>query len=920
MELKHRILAALSKLSDRDTQQLAVEDLEKIVESLSPEGISMCLSCIYDTDVQQKGIVKKECIKIFGTLAALHGDLVTPHLPKIVASIVRRLKDPDTSVRDACVDAMGVLSANILTLPVMRRQESGGQMSDLATIVKPLFDALREQNKSVQSGAAMCLARVIESAKAHPSGGMARFCQRVCKLLTNPSFQAKAALLPVIASLSQVGAVNQQMLVSFLPCVQEALESNDWATRKAAAETLTRMASSLGPALESFKPATLLVLESCRFDKVKPVRDCVQDAIQIWRSLPGLDTDIPLKQAKIEVSGKEHSGLQSELWDLKGLTPSNQASSTKRSLAISTPCDRAEYTASAADKVPSILKKRGLGLTDKKPNPDFFQKLETQGSDDWHVEVAIPRNCPPCYMSKGRAESSGECNDKLGSAEPLTSTHSQYGNMGLELNCRSLMEDDENFKRTCNQEDHNKTFEDNNILKSLDGNSTLSRQKNTNVRQNIESDLRLDANPQGRDTNGHEWDDIDPTLSNPTNGSHEEGQSADLGANWALIQGQISQLEYQQASLMDLLQEFMGSSKGSMLALEGRIRVLERVVEDITQDLGGPSDCIDGYGGIEDQTYRKYLLSSDDYMESNAREDVNGHLTFSQRLPVSKAMHLEAEHPSGSDRIRGAEISSGKWNGHVFRTTRSGSPSSSHSTEVRNNGEMLKDLFNNAREDIGEERMAARTAWTSRDSGLARLGEGPSARSIWQASKDEATLAAIRVVGEDGGVLETEQLCTQSSWTRVATPDNSAHKAGLHEKQAYWWLWSQAIEHVQAGDVESAYKDVLCSGDELMLVRLMNKTGPVLGQLCSTTANEMLRTVGQLLRQQSFIDFSLPWIQQVADVIMEIGAECLAISVDVKKELLLSIQEAENMELPEGWLGNSVSDLLSILRQAWSME
>ncbi|KAF6170602.1 hypothetical protein GIB67_043050 [Kingdonia uniflora] len=43
-----------------------------------------------------------------------------------------------------------------------------------------------------------------------------------------------------------------------------------------------------------------------------------------------------------------------------------------------------------------------------------------------------------------------------------------------------------------------------------------------------------------------------------------------------------------------------------------------------------------------------------------------------------------------------------------------------------------------------------RRAW---DKGLGsiRLGEGPSARSVWQASKDEATLKAIRGAGVEDG-------------------------------------------------------------------------------------------------------------------------------------------------------------------------
>ena len=181
----------------------------------------MCLSCIYDTDAPQKSAAKKECVKMFGTLALLHGYHLLPHLSKIVASILRRLRDPDTSVREACVEAMGVLSSILVsvsdtrtTAPVTSASStpssqcdsaSNNSMQELTAFVKPIFDALYEQNRNVQAGAAMCLARVITAVKGNPhSGSMARLCQRVCKLLTNPCFAAKSTLLPVISSLTQV--------------------------------------------------------------------------------------------------------------------------------------------------------------------------------------------------------------------------------------------------------------------------------------------------------------------------------------------------------------------------------------------------------------------------------------------------------------------------------------------------------------------------------------------------------------------------------------------------------------------------------------------------------------------------------------------------------------------------------------------
>lgn len=53
-----------------------------------------------------------------------------------------------------------------------------------------------------------------------------------------------------------------------MPCLYEALENSNWATRKASAETLNRIGSNIGSSLAFYKSKTLRALESCRFDKV----------------------------------------------------------------------------------------------------------------------------------------------------------------------------------------------------------------------------------------------------------------------------------------------------------------------------------------------------------------------------------------------------------------------------------------------------------------------------------------------------------------------------------------------------------------------------------------------------------------------------------------------------------------------------
>ena len=203
VELKQRVLTSLSKLSDRDTHQIAVEDLEKIIQTLTSDGVSMLLNCLCDAAAgDPKPAVKKESLRLVAALCAAHGDSTATHLTKIIAHVVKRLKDSDSGVRDACRDAIGALSAQYL------KGEGGdnvGLGSVVSLFVKPLFEAMSEQNKGVQAGSAMCMAKMVDCASGPPVASFQKLCPRICKYLNNPNFLAKANLLQVVSSLSQVG-------------------------------------------------------------------------------------------------------------------------------------------------------------------------------------------------------------------------------------------------------------------------------------------------------------------------------------------------------------------------------------------------------------------------------------------------------------------------------------------------------------------------------------------------------------------------------------------------------------------------------------------------------------------------------------------------------------------------------------------
>ncbi|KAL0306390.1 UNVERIFIED_CONTAM: Microtubule-associated protein TORTIFOLIA1 [Sesamum radiatum] len=254
---------------------------------------------------------------------------------------------------------------------------------------------MSENNKTAQCGASMCLAKMVECASDPPLATFQKLCPRVCKFLNNPNFFAKASLLQVVSSLSQVGAISPQNLEPLLQRIHECLGSSDWATRKAAADALSSLASNVSNITPEGATSTLTVLEACRFDKIKPVRESMTEALQLWKRIAG----------KGDVSSTEHKASShdgeasepagsSDRKDLPNLGGKGSEISEKNSSSGSPPTDSNTKGKgnNISDEAVGILRKKvPPALTDKELNPEFFHKLETRGSGDLPVEVVVPR-------------------------------------------------------------------------------------------------------------------------------------------------------------------------------------------------------------------------------------------------------------------------------------------------------------------------------------------------------------------------------------------------------------------------------------------------------------------------------------------------------------------------------------------------
>ncbi|MBA0759286.1 hypothetical protein Gotri_022195 [Gossypium trilobum] len=870
VEQKQRILTSLSKLSDRDTYQIAVEDLETIIQSISHESLPMLLNYLFDSSNDPKPAVKKESLRLLSVLCNCHGELAASHLAKIVAHIVKRLKDADSGVKDACRDSIGALSGQYL------KGENGGTVVGL--FVKPLFEAMGEQNKGVQSGAATCMAKMVECASDPPLAAFHKLCPRICKLLNNQNFLAKASLLPVVASLSQVGAIAPQSLEPLLQSIHECLGSTDWATRKAAADALSALALHSSNLIADRASSTITLLEDCRFDRIKPVRDAMTEALQLWKKIAGKGDDGAADYQKASshdgdntqtTESSQKNGLKNPNAGGKKNDPSVKDSSNN--LSPTSDSVSKGKGGSIPEKAVVILKKKAPALTDKELNPEFFQKLESRGSGDLPVEVVVPRRY--CNSSNMKGEEELEPHDP---------------DARRRLNCLGNSQTDD-IHASSNCKDHNMERGAADVRDKWPEEKINGKYLRTKA---FEADGRIDVNQREQSGNHLGCSKVD---------GQSEGSFISNKGNWLAIQRQLLQLERQQANLMNMLQDFMGGSHHSRVTLENRVRGLERIVEDMARDLsissGRSGNFMPGFEGSSNRPLGKYNGFSD------YSSKFNGQIPYRERFAQS-----DGTAPGGCGRGPSwrSEISD-DWDFPAFGASRNGQIASRRDPASSGlDGRSPKS-------EHESDQVGGRRAW-DKGPGPVRLDEGPSARSVWQASKDEATLEAIRVAGEDSGASRTG--CAPELIAEAVGDDNVGP-----ERDPIWTSWSNAMHALQVGDMDSAYAEVLSTGDDLLLIKLMDRSGPVVNQLSNELANEALHAIVQFLLEQDLFDICLSWIQQLVEVVLENGPDALGISMELKKELLLNLHEAAStLDPPEDWEGVAPDQLLLQLASTWGIE
>lgn len=801
-ELKHRAVLAINKIADRDTYQIGVQELEKTAESLNPDGIVPFLSCILDSDTEQKSAVRKECIRMMGVLVKMHGDLTGPHLGKMVASIVKRLKDQDSVVRDTCVETMGVFAS-----------EFGNGQSDgiFVLLVKPLFEALGDQNKQVQAGAAMCLARVIDNMNDPPVSILQKMLARTMKLLKNPHFKAKPAVIELNKSLIQAGgALSHSALSTAICSIQEALKDSDWTTRRAASLALGEIASSGGPFLAPFKASCIQALESCRFDKVKPVRDTVLQAINCWRSIERQDVAEPSDS----LCGDDYGDLVSA------------GSSTWRDVA---------HTESKTN----IVRNRA-SVSTRKGSPHFAEKSRKSNNSEWQVDVSVPKmpTSIPLYLHNDEYESSSACKTH----ETVTADVISMQGVGQEYD---LIEDKQEYSSASNHVSDNFTNKfmsafhcdsSRDIMKSVEGDKRFIVGKN-----DVETERKLYTSKV------EDRRSLDSTVTEAEECRSVRVYRPQTEIEISSIQKQLIEIEKKQSSMMDVLQGFTRSTMESLSVIQLKVSSLEHAVDRIVHD----------------------LVQGGKYADPASIRSVGK----CQNVASPGLSNTSTPRPSvdTQDRNPTAQCSRNKevWEGKAVG--------------VKNKSNSVSPCLDSRRQPLS---MVNRNC----------IGDGPE-KSTGQNLQSMAYHRSIK-----------------NDWVMSSTSHGNARQKGRVDKND---IWKCVKGLLCEGDLDSAYREALYSGDQLLLIELIDGTGPALDSLSNETINHLFTALASCVLEHRIVESIIPWLQQIVDLSTIHGPNYVPLSLKVRRDILSAVQEALDVEVTHPTKRRLVAQLAMKLQQIW---
>ena len=186
-------------------------------------------------------------------------------------------------LHNAYADSIGAILHN-----VVKNIQNIDEATDLLmSFLKMVFNNLNQPGKLVQAGAALCLTKIIQNAPVEALKlKLEDLWNGLLEVLNSTNCRAHTQILEsLISLLLSVETDFEPYAVNFLPTLLEWMAITEWHTKKIGIDVMYTIAAILGDVITPYSKEILEVLNHCRFDKIKPVREAAIEAINLIKDL-----------------------------------------------------------------------------------------------------------------------------------------------------------------------------------------------------------------------------------------------------------------------------------------------------------------------------------------------------------------------------------------------------------------------------------------------------------------------------------------------------------------------------------------------------------------------------------------------------------------------------------------------------------
>jgi len=729
-----------------------------------------------------------------------------------------------------------------------RFEESDDHLDEICSesILKMIFTNIINPNKETQISAGVCLSKIIQNAPIESLiAELDTISERMIDLLASNTCKCHTQVLEALISLILAIEDNfEPYAVNFLPYLLECMAMNDWATRKMAIDVIYTLAAILSEVLIPFKAEILEVLNHSRFDKFKPVREATIEAVQIIKNLGKGEDMVQEPERVTSKTPKSRPGLRDTIKQAK----KDHAKKSKAQTLEMLDKSNNDRKISTATQKRIESKKEAIRTKEEKKDagPISYDDVKS------HIFKGPKNN--NFFKTKKKKEEE----------EIQIFAKGDHKDFDYEKDMKQHQEQDSNARKTqAKTEDFNVQIFESKHKQQNPNDSEVLRERNSNEDSKVSKNQRA-ANSSNNIKEPEEVPIHIYVKGKPMNYKNEEPspQLNDSGPK---------------QSYRDIDEKPQSE--------------MRREHFDENEKIGIDGDEYEASMNLLKEHQR--MMSNQNSKNDQNKNDQRHAFEMPQRVDNQREQYPRQQYKSNQSYNNFAPQAQQQFNMQNFAQT----PSypQYHQPQVSQNDLLLQkrieqftqqmtssmsNLQNFVRSEMNgvKQRMSYLESKVEtiirrqNEFDLDRLNHsnfknniGPS-EAIPQANNN--FIDNFSVANFEKDMFQAQNFSLDEKSKQIDTLDD----------------WTSILELVQQDKVDTAYQNVLSKQDDMLLFKLMGRTGVCIDKLDSSNLEKLLRTVALTLSSKAFIDLLLPWVSQYCNQFSNLPP-------DAKKPLMMkSIQ------------------------------